>query len=379
MPQLSVHIATRNNAKYIKCTLDSLFADSFRDLEICIIDDDSTDNSLEVIDSAVKGHPNVKISRAETNLGVAKARQRLLESCSSEYILIIDGDDVHIPGTIAPRVDFMNRNPSCGAAYGKLRRITEAGDDLHLSSGLPFSTFYLAYGALAMHSGTMARRSAMVKAGGYLETNEGKKSLSEDYYLWLRMALDCKFKFFNRHMLLYRTHPTQTTTAQSMPRFHAAWTWIMNEVLKVRLEITSALTGSGTAFNVTDENRNAVLLTLGILSKYGTAGSTADVIDGILSSGIRTDMSDYGALFCSALFAKQTGNHRKSLALCAEFLERFGSDVCLRRMILPVMKENMERMNANPAETAAIGNMVKSCVEEYEKIDQAVFSLAKLK
>lgn len=89
---VSIIIPVYNCEKYIEKCLESALGQTYKNVEIIVIDDGSTDQSLDIINCAVKGKPNVKIIHQE-NQGVSVARNRGLESAVGDYIAFLDGDD----------------------------------------------------------------------------------------------------------------------------------------------------------------------------------------------------------------------------------------------------------------------------------------------
>ena len=92
MKQISVVIPCYNQAPYIAETLQSVIAQSYKNLEIIIINDGSTDKSPEIVKSFEAKHKNIKVFNIE-NGGVSKARNLGIEKASNELIFLMDGDD----------------------------------------------------------------------------------------------------------------------------------------------------------------------------------------------------------------------------------------------------------------------------------------------
>lgn len=99
-PLISVLIPVYQVEGYLGRCLDSVLAQTYPDLEICMVDDGSTDGSAEIGQRYVEQAPMpVSLSRAE-HLGVSHARQRLLEQAKGEYLFFLDSDDFLHPQTI---------------------------------------------------------------------------------------------------------------------------------------------------------------------------------------------------------------------------------------------------------------------------------------
>ncbi|MCK4764420.1 MAG: glycosyltransferase [Candidatus Aminicenantes bacterium] len=95
-PLLSVIVANYNNAVYIKECFDSILKQSFKDLEIVLFDDCSTDDSPGIIKEYEKKHPAVvRAVFSRKNIGVAAARHEAIRQAQGEYITTLDSDDYY--------------------------------------------------------------------------------------------------------------------------------------------------------------------------------------------------------------------------------------------------------------------------------------------
>lgn len=98
-PQVSIIIPVYNTEKYLNECLDSIIAQTFKDIEIICVNDGSTDNSLKILESYQKKHKNIKII-TQKNGGAGKARNTGLEAAKGKYICFWDSDDIFEPKAI---------------------------------------------------------------------------------------------------------------------------------------------------------------------------------------------------------------------------------------------------------------------------------------
>ena len=92
MPKVSIIIPVYNNEKYVEKCIRSVMNQTFRDLEILVIDDGSTDKSGEILDHLAAEDKRIRLFHQE-NSGVAAARNKGLDSATGEYFTFVDGDD----------------------------------------------------------------------------------------------------------------------------------------------------------------------------------------------------------------------------------------------------------------------------------------------
>src|SRR5512136_2594461 len=93
-PRVTVMVANRNNGSYLGPCLSSLLGQTFDDFEVVVVDDGSTDDSLEVCARFARTDRRLQVIDLETHFGVSYARQTALSKARGEYIAILDADDV---------------------------------------------------------------------------------------------------------------------------------------------------------------------------------------------------------------------------------------------------------------------------------------------
>lgn len=105
MGLVSVITPVYNAGKVIEKTLHSIFNQTYKDIEIVLVDDCSKDNSQEVIASYLAEHPEIVYFRQETNHGAGAARNKALELAKGQYVAFLDADDVWYPEKIEKQIN----------------------------------------------------------------------------------------------------------------------------------------------------------------------------------------------------------------------------------------------------------------------------------
>jgi glycosyltransferase involved in cell wall biosynthesis len=113
-PMLSVILPNYNDALYIGESLDAILSQSYRPIEIIVIDDGSTDNSLEVINEYVKRNSMVRLLRNEKNIGAVNTIIKGLEHAKGEYVYTASANDRVLPGFFEKLMAILIEYPAAG-------------------------------------------------------------------------------------------------------------------------------------------------------------------------------------------------------------------------------------------------------------------------
>ena len=119
MPKVLVSVVTFNSARYLASCLDSLDAQTYRNIEIRLWDNASKDRSLEV---AAARSRSVSVEASSRNVGFCAAHNRIISSTASDYVLVLNPDVELAPDYTETLVRALEKDTSAGSATGKLRR-----------------------------------------------------------------------------------------------------------------------------------------------------------------------------------------------------------------------------------------------------------------
>jgi glycosyltransferase involved in cell wall biosynthesis len=187
-PKISICTPTYNRKDYLKETLDSIFAQTYRDYEVVIVDDGSTDGTEEMIKRA--GYP-VRYYWQE-NQGEATTRNKLIGLAGGQFITFIDSDDLLMPDAVGGMINAMEAENDEVIVYGSYLRIDENGNVCGRYKRKLYSghiTRYLFQGILVHSCGSMLSKKMLEAAGGFDES----LPVCCDYDLWLRLSLNHRF------------------------------------------------------------------------------------------------------------------------------------------------------------------------------------------
>jgi len=192
MPRVSVIIPTYNRAHVVGEAIDSVLAQTYRDFEIIVVDDASTDNTQEVLARYLSEHgERIRYIRRETNGGAGAARNDGIRVSTGEFIAFLDSDDLYLPARLHAAVEFLDHRPKYEAAYSNYATVGPHGElparGALRSRGL-FPSGHI-FREILKHvvvctDVITVRRSAILKAGLFDETLRR----AEDFEYWARLS-----------------------------------------------------------------------------------------------------------------------------------------------------------------------------------------------
>jgi hypothetical protein len=172
---LSVFLANYTHARYLPRALDAILSQSVRPREVIVLDDASTDDSVQVLSAYARQHDHVRVVRNDRNLGVVATYNRGIELAQGKYLFLAAADDFVVPGFFEKAIAQLEANPQAGVCCGYESFCR--GDDgpvVEAPSGWCAEPTYFAPDAFALKLRTaiaahaaICRRDAMVEAGGY--------------------------------------------------------------------------------------------------------------------------------------------------------------------------------------------------------------------
>ncbi len=219
MATVDVIIPAFNAARYLPFAIESVAAQTFDDWHIVLVNDGSTDNTDEVIAPFLDRFGAKITCITQENRGLPAARNTAIRAASSEFIALLDADDVWTPCRLAESLKVLRERPKAGLAYGLVTLIDPGGQiertwagNLRHSEGRIASHIYMRKIELPCPTITFRRR-CVDEVGCFDETMRS----TEDRDLWLRIALRHEVAFVPKVLAYYRRSPgSMSTNAQRM-------------------------------------------------------------------------------------------------------------------------------------------------------------------
>ena len=128
MPKISVLMSCYNHDKFVGEAIESVLNQSFKDFELLIIDDNSTDKTFDIVNSFKD--PRIKAFRNEKNFGMVLNTNSLIKKSNGDYIAIINSDDSWLPEKLQKQLDFLENNENYGACFTLANIINESGKSI---------------------------------------------------------------------------------------------------------------------------------------------------------------------------------------------------------------------------------------------------------
>jgi glycosyltransferase involved in cell wall biosynthesis len=203
MIAFSVVIPLFNKRNHIQKTLNSVLDQTWRDYEIIVVDDGSTDGSPEI----VRQFSDDRIRLVtQPNAGVSAARNAGIRQSKYSLIAFLDADDLWEPGYMAEMAGFIEMLPEAGmygCAFDKITGGSSFTDDFHLPvsyKGMIDKYFRQAVSYHLYSSSSVIIRKSVTEKSGFFDE---RISIGEDHDFWFRVAFHYKVAFFNRILVHY--------------------------------------------------------------------------------------------------------------------------------------------------------------------------------
>lgn len=210
---VSVVMPTFNRAEFLGEAVSSVLTQTFRELELLIVDDGSTDSTPELV-SALRDS-RIRYVRQE-HRGVSAALNTGWRAAHGELIGRLDSDDRWLPELLATLVPPLHADANIALAYGRAQWMDPQGRLLPNVMGtnekFPGQTLKsLLYGDFVTPMAVVIKKTCLETVGGYDES----LSANEDWDLWIRLAEKYRFAYADRVLAHYRVHSQNLTHSRS--------------------------------------------------------------------------------------------------------------------------------------------------------------------
>ncbi len=225
-PKVSVYVPAWNVEHFIEQAIDSVKAQTYKDVEVCVVDDRSDDNTWSVLERLAKTYnkpgerPFLRIERNEKNSGIGPTSNRAARMCTGDYILQLDSDDYLRPECIEKLLGVFEKNPNVGLVFGDSLDILPDGITRPHWSPTEFTETHIAQhgyqksldmlwekGMRVTHP-RMFKREAFYRTEGFAENIEN----AVDYDIFMKLSEVTEVRHLPEILYMYRTNHGNNTS-----------------------------------------------------------------------------------------------------------------------------------------------------------------------
>ena len=221
---VSVCLPTYNGAEYIEAALRSILHQTYQDFELLVVDDGSTDATLDIVQSF--SDPRIQLHRNPERLGIPANWNRCLELAGGAFVCLFHQDDVMLPENLECKVQVLSADETVGFVHSGVETLVEesapsafadwiedAAEDTVWDGPEYFRTL-LFNGNRVCAPTVLARRHALIEQGGF----DRDLGFACDYAMWLRLCLRYRVGFLARPLVRYRWHGANASHAYQFER-----------------------------------------------------------------------------------------------------------------------------------------------------------------
>lgn len=246
-PLVSVVLPVHNGQKYLHAAIGSVLAQTFKNFELIVINDGSTDSTAEIIKSF--DDPRIVYICNEQNLGLIASLNLGIARAKGELIARMDSDDVAISSRLEIQVEYLDQFSDCdvvGSAVVLINEFNVKSQIYHFPKTDALIKWALSFYCPLAHPTVMMRSSIFLDGAKYSHNREH----AEDYDLWIRLSESHKFGNISDPLLLLRKHSDSLTQQKialhiSMVEEISRNNFINNYGFNLPKDVISCLVSSG--------------------------------------------------------------------------------------------------------------------------------------
>ena len=194
-----------NGEKFLKEAIDSILNQTYQNLELIIVNDASTDSSVEIIRRYQENDSRIRVFKNEVNMGISETTNRGVEQANGEYIALMDQDDISFLDRLEREQKFLGNHPEISAVGANSITIDTKGNfrkrpDVFTSPGL------VRWGLLFRNQ--IQNSSVLFRRNLFFDYGLRWKNLSpgQDYHFWMETCLNHQIANLSDHLIYHRVH-----------------------------------------------------------------------------------------------------------------------------------------------------------------------------
>jgi GT2 family glycosyltransferase len=201
-----------NAQKFIEFAVSSVLEQTYKNIELIIVDDGSVDSTKAIIDRLSKSDKRICLLLNKKNIGIAASLNKAIDCSKGEYIARLDSDDICMPTRIAKQIEFMERHKNVSICGSWAIAIDEKGRKIfNMYSPIGLLLKYNYWKPSPFISSSVMVRRSLLKKSNFDENFR----ISEDYDLWVRILNTHKGYNISRPLIKYRIHGSSMSNRMS--------------------------------------------------------------------------------------------------------------------------------------------------------------------
>ncbi|MGL5023150.1 MAG: glycosyltransferase [Cetobacterium sp.] len=239
-PLVSIAILTYNQEKFIQETIESCLKQTYKNLQIVIGDDASSDKTKEILLEYKKKFPNIiKLVLNKKNLGITKNVNNILKNCNGKYISWLGGDDRFLENKIEKQVNYLEDNPDKVLCFHKIR-VFDNKTNLTLrylpnkKLSLTLDTDSLLLQGCYMGGCSVFHRNLSIYCNEKIGT-------ASDWLNWIEISYHGKIGYIDEILSEYRRHDMNITKVSKLEDIYKERLLTLNEVQSSKLTNPNSL------------------------------------------------------------------------------------------------------------------------------------------
>jgi glycosyltransferase involved in cell wall biosynthesis len=245
-PRVSVVVASYNHANFIGGALGSVLSQTYQDFEIVVVDDGSTDDSVERIRAL--GDKRITLTALSPNTGACIALNRAIRASRGEFIAVLNSDDEFLPEKLERQVGFLDANANVAAVFGWPELIDEGGAPFGDSTHKDYSVFRVANRARTAwlrhffdEGNCLCHPTLMIRRGCYADIGLYDARLAQlpDLDFWVRLTKRHPIHVLSEAVTRFRIRAGLQNASAARPETVIRDAWERRQVLNHFLSLSA--------------------------------------------------------------------------------------------------------------------------------------------
>lgn len=216
---VSIIIPTFNSALYIDKTLQSAINQSYKNIEIVVVDDCSSDNTVEVVTNFALMDSRIKLIRQLENRGAGVSRSVGLANSIGQYVAFLDADDIWIESKIEQQIDLMKEKNN-GFSFTAIKMVDEHGKEVKNKIKVKEKVDYKFLLKNTMIATSSVVIDRFIKGDFSMSDRRG----GQDYSTWLKLLRDGSFAYgIDEALVKYRINNEHSLSSNKFKSIKQVW------------------------------------------------------------------------------------------------------------------------------------------------------------